>query len=257
MTKSLALVSALVVSLMALAPMPHAAADSDCIAVGWEQASADCQWTYPEYVESSSSGDGHTWYVTIQPNNGGIQNDELVCGSAPETGLMYDVYMDGIDVGDVCVPDEEVREVDIVQLVISEFKRMDWPASDLVVQPPGGKTLVNFETNFFTLNNQAILKSVTVAGQRVEIRAIPTSYTFHFGDDTRTTTANPGRPHPNLDVTHVYDETGMVSVRLDTTYGGEYRIGGGDWAPIAESLTVAGAEQGLEIVEAVPQLVLQ
>ena len=126
-----------------------------------------------------------------------------------------------------------------------------------MVQPPGGKTLVNFETNFYTLNNQPILKSVTVAGQRVEIRAIPTSYTFHFGDDTRMTTASPGRPHPNLDVTHVYDEAGAVSVRLDTTYGGEYRIGDSDWAPIAESLTVGGANQGLEVVEAVPQLVLE
>lgn len=213
--------------------------------------------TWSEYEESSLTGTEHTWVVAIQCGNGGICAEQVECIENGVSGFMHDVYMDGRDIADVCVPNEEVKEVDIVQLVIREFKRMEWPASDLVVQPPGGRTLVNFETNFYTLNNQPILKSVTVAGQRVEIRAIPTSYTFHFGDDTRTTTASPGRPHPNLDVTHIYAKAGAVGVRLDTTYGGEYRIGGSDWAPIAESLTVAGATQDLEVVEAVPQLVLQ
>ena len=225
--------------------------------VGILGANASCAWAYAEYTEAASSDDGHTWVVAIQCGNGGICAEHVECSENGASGFVHDVYMDGTDVGDVCVPEDKVKEVDIVKLVVREFKRLDWPASTLVVQPPGGKTLVNFETNFFTLNNQPISKSISVAGQGVEIRAIPTSYTFHFGDDTRTTTASPGRPHPNLDVTHVYDETGVVSVRLDTTYGGEYRIGGSDWAPIAESLTVAGADQSLEVVEAVPQLVLR
>ena len=253
----LALPVALIVSSLVLPAAPAQAAGQCAVAGGLDSASATCQWVYADYTQTASSGDGHTWVVAIQCGNGGICSEHIQCVEAGETGFMHDVYMDGNDVGDVCVPEKDVKEVDIVKLVIREFKRMEWPASDLVVQPPGGKTLVNFETNFYTLNNQPILKSVTVAGQRVEIRAIPTSYTFHFGDDTRMTTASPGRPHPNLDVTHVYDKAGAVSVRLDTTYGGEYRIGDSDWAPIAESLTVGGANQGLEVVEAVPQLVLE
>ncbi|MDZ5660674.1 hypothetical protein SFC79_02760 [Nocardioides sp. S-58] len=170
---------------------------------------------------------------------------------------MHDVYMDGTDVGDVCVPAEEVDEVNITQLIIREFKSIKWPASRLVVQPPGGKTLVNFETNFYTLDNAAITQVRTIAQQGVSIRAVPTSYTFQFGDGSSTTTASPGRPHPDLDVTHVYTQKATVAVSLDTTYTGEYRIGDGDWVAIPETLTVAGAASDLQIVEALPQLVLR
>ena len=220
-------------------------------------ASATCTWTYSEYQASSSSGGGHTWYVTVQSANGGIHRDNLVCSSGDESGLWHDVFMDGTDVGDVCVPDRDVDQVNIAQLVIRQFKRMKWPASELVVQPPGGKTLVNFKTNFFTRDNQAIDQTITVANRSVEIRAVPTSYTFHFGDGTSTTTAQPGRPHPDLDITHEYARTGSVVVSLDTTYSGEYRIGDGDWVAIPDTLTVTGEGQDLEVLEAVPQLVLR
>ena len=233
-------------------------ADPSCIAVGWEQADANCTWTYQEYqLASSGGGGGHTWYVTIQPDNGGIRKDELVCTEGEETGLWHDVFMDGTDVGDVCVPDRDVNQVSIAKLIIRQFKRINWPASKLVVQPPGGKTLVNFETNFFTPDHQAIDQTVTLANRSIEIRAVPTSYTFHFGDDTSTTTAQPGRPHPNLDVTHEYARTGSVVVSLDTTYTGEYRIGDGDWVAIPDTLTVTGEGQALQVLEAVPQLVLR
>ena len=44
---------------------------------------------------------------------------------------------------------------------------------------------------------------------------------------------------------------------MDTTYAGEYRIGQGEWTSIPDTLTVEGAGQDLEIVEALPQLVLE
>ncbi len=243
-------------SVLPFAPLP-ANAEPSCIAVGWEQADANCTWTYQEYQQANSAGGGHTWYVTIQPDNGGIGKDSLICTEGEETGLWHDVFMDGTDVGDVCVPDSEIGEASIAGIVVRQFKRIEWPASTLVVQPPGGKTLVNFKTNFFTTDHQAILKEVTVANRRIQIRAVPTSYTFHFGDDTSTTTAQPGRPHPNLDITHEYARTGSVVVSLDTTYTGEYRIGDGDWVAIPDTLTVAGEGQDLDVLEALPQLVLR
>ena len=45
---------------------------SGCVTVGWDGADADCEWIYSEYVQASSSGDGHTWVVSIQCGNGGI-----------------------------------------------------------------------------------------------------------------------------------------------------------------------------------------
>ena len=181
----------------------------------------------------------------------------MECNEAGETGFVHDVYMDGTDVGDVCVPESEVDEVNIAQLILREFKRLTWPQSRLVVQPPGGKTLVNLETNFYTVDTEAVSRSVTVARQSVTIEAVPTTYTFHFGDETSTSTSSPGRPYPALDVTHTYARVGKVAVSLDTTYSGRYRIGGGDWVSIPETLTVPGATQDLEVVEALPQLVLQ
>ncbi|RYB94785.1 hypothetical protein EUA93_10755 [Nocardioides oleivorans] len=224
--------------------------------VGWSQVSADCAWTYAEYTESSSAGDGHTWVVTIQCGNGGICAEHVECVENGEEGFVHDVYMDGTDVGDVCVPESQIQEVDVAALAIRAFKNYDWPASALVVQPPGGKTLVNLETNFYTTDNQVITRSVTVAGRNVTLRATPT-YTFHFGDDSSTTTASPGRPHPDLDVTHTYASTGDVVVSLDTTYSGEFRIGDGDWQAIPDTLTVAGPGFDLQVVEALPQLVIR
>jgi hypothetical protein len=252
----------LVISLLAT-PAVLVAMDSgpahaeSCIRAGLQGVNAECQWTYADYTASAGSDDGHTWVVSIQCGNGGICSDHVECNEGGEEGYVHDVYMDGTDVGDVCVPMDDVQEVDVAKLVIREFKRIAWPASELVVQPPEGKTLVNFETNFYTLDSEPITKELTIARQRVTLRAVRSTYTFHFGDGTSTQSASPGRPHPNLDVTHVYKHKGDVVVSLDVTYAGEYRIGDGEWTAIPDTLTVAGAEQDLEVVEARPQLVLR
>jgi hypothetical protein len=230
---------------------------SGCIKVGLDGVSADCPMGWGEYQEASSSDDGNTWAVTLQCDNGGICAAEVVCIEDGQSGFMHDVYLNGADVGDVCVPNNEVQEVDIVKLVIREFKRLKWPASKLVVQPRGGKTLVNFKTNFYTPDHRLIDQEVTVAGQPVTIRAVPVSYAWYFGDGTSTTTTSPGSPHPDLEITHEYAQVDEVAVRVDTTYAGEFRIGDGGWRSIPETLTVAGESQGLQIVEALPQLVLE
>lgn len=238
-------------------PPASAAADPSCVQVTWQAAVADCAWAYADYTATASSGDGHTWVVTIQCGNGGICVEHVECNENGETGFVHDVYMDGTDVGDVCVPDDEVDEVNITQLILREFRRISWPESRLVVQPPNGKTLVNLETNFYTDDSTVVSRDVTIANQQVTIEAVPTTYTFHFGDENSTSTSSPGKPYPDLDVTHTYARTGEVAVSLDTTYSGRYRIGGGDWVTIPETLTVAGAAQDLEVVEALPQLVLE
>ncbi|MCK9822353.1 hypothetical protein NOCD_02525 [Nocardioides cavernae] len=212
---------------------------------------------YVDYTQAASSGDGHTWVVSIQCGNGGICSEHVECVEGAEAGFMHDVFMDGTDIGDVCVPESEVNETNIAQLIIRRFKNIAWPDSNLVVQPPKGRTLVNFETNFYTLDSVPIDQTVTVANRQVVIRAVPATYTFDFGDGAVTTTASPGHPHPDLDVTHVYERVGKVEVRLDTTYSGEYRIGNGDWVAIPDTLTVAGESQDLQILEALPQLVIR
>lgn len=247
----------LLLALTALSATGGRADANDCVTVGWSQVSADCPMAWADYQESSSSDDGRTWVVAIQCANGGICNDNVECAENGQAGYIHDVYLDGVDVGDVCVPENAVQQVDLAKLIIREFKRIAWPASQLVVQPRGGRTLVNFETNFYTPDHRSIDRSVTLAGQSIVIRAVPVSYTYYFGDDASTTSASPGSPHPDLEITHQYERTGDVVVRVDTTYAGEYRIGQGEWTAIGETLTVQGPDEDLEIVEALPQLVLE
>ena len=241
---------------LVLVGIPPAAAEG-CVSAGLQGANADCQWTYADYSGSASSGDGHTWVVSIQCDNGGICTEHVECVEGGQEGYVHDVYMDGTDVGDVCVPDNAVQQVDLTKLIIRQFKRITWPSSELVVQPRGGRTLVNFETNFYTPDHERIDQSLTIAGQSVVIRAVPVSYTYSFGDGGSTTSASPGSPYPDLEITHTYERTGDVVVRVDTTYGGEYRIGQGEWTSIPHTLTVQGAGQDLGVVEALPQLVLE
>ena len=236
---------------------PVAAADPCSVGVGLDSGNATCQWAFTDYEQSSGSGDGHTWVVTIQCGNGGICTEHVDCGEGQATGFMHDVYMDGEDVGDVCVPDEAVSEVSIFHIASREFKRLQWPASELEVEPPGGETLVNLETIFYTDNSAATLRQVRLAGRSVTIEATPTSYTWSFGDDTASTTTSPGHAYPDHDVIHVYASTGEVSASVETTYSGRFRIGDGDWQPIPDTLTVAGQSVAMEILEAKPQLVIR
>lgn len=250
----------LVLVIMGGVAAPAVAAPGSCPdpTVSLIQASAECEWAYAEYQSVTSAATDHVWTTdrVCEVGSAARCDEFLSCTRDGVTAWMHQIYMDGIPVGQVCIPEAE-EEIDVGRAAVRAFKRMNWPASDLVVQPPGGKTLVNFETNFYTLDDMPISQEVRIAGRQVAIRAVPTTYTFHFGDETSARTSSPGRPHPHLDVTHVYAQTGKVAVRLDTTYTGEYRIGRGEWVAIAETLTVRGADQDLQIVEALPQLVLQ
>jgi hypothetical protein len=218
---------------------------------------ADCGWSHADYTQTAASGDAHTWVVTIQCGNGGICMDHVECLESGQQGFWHDVFMDGTDVGDVCVPETAVEEVDISQLAIREFRRIQWPGSELNVQPPGGETLVNLETIFYTTNSEPIPQVVTLAGRSVTIEATPTAYSWSFGDEAGASTTSPGHPYPNHDVFHVYRSKGDVAASVATTYSGRFRIGDGGWQDIPDTLTVDGPAVNIGILEAKPQLVLR
>lgn len=140
-------------------------------------------------------------------------------------------------------------------LIRSAFAELPLPAGTLVIQPPDGLTLVNFATNFYTTTTRATTRTVTLLHRRVTLQATPTSYHWHFGDGSATTTAEPGAPYPRLGVTHDYRRTGTYRPRLDTTYSGRYRVGGGPWRTIPGTVTIDGEPQSLRAIEAEPKLV--
>jgi len=124
----------------------------------------------------------------------------------------------------------------------------------LVIQPPNGRTLVNFETNFYT-EQAEFTRTVTLLGRRVELRIWPASFGWRFGDGESEESTSPGAAYPDLEITHKYLKTGRVSPSVDTTYAAQFRVDGGPWRDVTGTVTIPGSPQALRIVEARPILV--
>jgi hypothetical protein len=230
-------------------------------------ASQECEYSSTELIQvvAASANTTVRYQVRLQclsQNQGGICNNPRTCAVPPDT-LRYDVLRSEaggpfLKVGEVCLTTDEAGQLGVITtaMVAREFRRLAWPSSTLVVQPPGGRTLVNFETNFSTTNTEPSSQTVVLLGQQVEIEATPTGWVWHYGDGASETTKSPGGLYPDLEITHTYADAHVVETpSVDTVYTGRYRINGGGWQQIPETLTVPGETVELEVVEAQPVLV--
>lgn len=204
-------------------------------------------------VESRGTGE-------VQDSSSGPEGPVFTAGSqvcfaadqvvVVETGAPLQVGFCGGDQDEAAA-----QPVLTVGLIRRAFAELELPAGQLVVQPPDGLTLVNFDTNFYTTSTEPIARTVTLLGQRVTLEATPATYHWDFGDGRTLSTPEPGAPYPRLDVTHNYLRTGTYRPSLSTTYTGRYRVGGGAWQEIPGTVTIDGAGQALRAIEAQPKLV--
>jgi hypothetical protein len=252
--------------LVLIAPPP---AHAGCVQqVDIFQTGETCDYSSADVEEQKAEYPTATWTVRQLCKDDG-RTPEGVCFNPQECttavgvpGTRYTLYRDGEVVGTACLSADEADTVGdpppIRALVLRAFKTLDWPASTLVVQPPDGRTLVNLDTNFYTTNTEVTSIAVTLVQSRVVVSARPIAYRWHFGDGTTETTTSPGAPYPDLDVAHVYEQTDKVAVSVDTQYGAaSFTVDGGAPEQIPSTIWVAGEGQDLQIVEALPQLVLQ
>lgn len=135
------------------------------------------------------------------------------------------------------------------------MKRLDWGEVEFVIQPPDGRTLVNFKTNFYTEFPPVQTRDVELLGQRVTIEATVVEYVWHWGDGQTDTTTDPGqawtRARPEVDVFHEYTAAEGVAPSLDVVLRGRFLINGEEpWTPIPETLTLVGPPVPLEVIEA-------
>lgn len=134
------------------------------------------------------------------------------------------------------------------------FARLPMSAAPLHVQPPGGETLVNFDTIYFS-EPTVIDKRISLLGASVDFHITVAAYVWHYGDGQTQTTSDPGAAYPRQTIVHRYPRKGTVKPSLDTTYQADYRIDGGSWQHLAQTVTIAGAPQALTIRTATPHLV--
>jgi hypothetical protein len=138
-------------------------------------------------------------------------------------------------------------------LVLQALRQIGLPSVEARTQPEG-KTLVNFDTIFYT-EPPTFTRTITLLGQRVDVRATPARYTWDHGDGTTAATTTPGRPYPAKDVTHQYARAHQtVQASVDVTYSARFRVNGGAWQDIPDTVTIAGPPTPLRITEATPVL---
>jgi hypothetical protein len=206
--------------------------------------------------------------VTAGDNSFGVLIDHTDLGSSATDGVQLDQIRDSnldavcvataISVGEepfsFCdIPPDDPPEI-TPGMVAAAFARIPVPPSALEIQPPNGRTLVNFDTNFYT-DTTPFDRTITLLGQRVDLHIVPSEFGWRFGDGDSMTTDEPGSPYPHLDVTHSYRTKGPVAPSVDTTYTATFRVNGGAWRAVPGSVTIPGAPVALEVLTATPTLV--
>lgn len=138
-------------------------------------------------------------------------------------------------------------------MVATAFQRLPMPAFKSQVQP-AAKTLVNFDTIFFT-SARPFNRDVTILGQNVNLRITPSRFTWHYGDGTSASTTSPGAKYPRKDVVHRYQQAHVtVNHHLTINWSARWRLNGGAWQDVNGTATSTGPNTALRIAEAVPVL---
>ena len=134
-------------------------------------------------------------------------------------------------------------------LVLNAIRRIGLPELTAQTQP-ADKTLVNFATIFYA-EPEPFTRTIRILGRQVDVEATASQFTWHHGDGTSESTASPGAPYPSKEITYSYtDAHTTVSTSVDVTYTARFRVNGGAWQDIDETVTISGPLSDLRISEA-------
>ena len=188
-------------------------------------------------------------------------------------GFLYEIYArpQGSTepwryLGSTCFADQVPGATPTVSLaqIINAFHLTPWATATISTQPEGNTTLVGLPTyariTWSTTGYQPgeidTLDPATMLGLTVQIRPRVDHYTYVFGDGTTFgPTRSDGGVWPTGDVTHSYPTPGAYQARVDTTFTGDFRINGGPWTQIPDTVTVTGPTTTIPVHAAKPVLV--
>ena len=203
-------------------------------------------------VFAESCDEGHQLaYAGIE-----CEDDEQAVGALFEQRRESGGWSDAALVEEESCIAQRREQVDIPAAAARAFQEMQIAPSEVNVQPPDGWTLVNVDTIAFTDRDPRTM-STNLFGIPVEIRAVPSSYSWNFGDgSTPLTTTDPGAPYPAHTVAHAYAKQGTATISLTTTWHGQFRLAGEPtWRDVAGEGTTVSSSGSLEILEARARLV--
>ncbi len=154
--------------------------------------------------------------------------------------------------------DPEVNTVPIEVLIgrelATDFASLPLPEGDVVVRPPGGKTLVNVETRFHTSQGSQSLPPVQILGRGVVVTAVALRYDWFMGDGSSYSGAGPGSEA--APIRHVYRRPGRVGPFVRITWGGTFTVAGVPGSfPVVGTTTTDSAPADVTVRSAGSQLV--
>lgn len=221
-----------------------------------------------EQPAGNSTEVGGTWvYDGYVCDNGGTCNSSQKCADGSTKKLYYFLSADGergetkaVCPGDPDDPGLTITPPTPVQ-IFSAFKEAVPTESVLSVQPPGGQTLVNFETIFSSTADPFTTGKIDlVPGYKIEFEIAPVAFVWSFGDGITLPTDWAGKAWQAGDdvsklINHVYTSTKDVKASVTTTWGANVRLNGGPLIPVNGTVDVTSPDVPLEILEAKPTLV--
>ncbi|MFW5471091.1 hypothetical protein ACOCJ4_13720 [Knoellia sp. CPCC 206435] len=147
-----------------------------------------------------------------------------------------------------------------MQMILDQFHKTAFAKPSASIQPVGLKTLVNLPT-YYELRwptegfEPGEPDSATLVGRRVEIEPVFVSATYLFGDGEAVGPVESlGGPHPTGDIVHTYRTKTVAPVQINATYSGRFRVDGGAWITIPDTVTIEGTPSNLTVAEAKARL---
>lgn len=138
-------------------------------------------------------------------------------------------------------------------MVLNAFRRIPLPHLRSQSQP-AAKTLINFDTIFFT-DAEPLTRNLTLLGQRVRLEIEPSRFEWVHGDGTTSTTATPGSSYPAKDVVYRYADAHItVAHHVVVTWSARWSLNGGPLQAVDGTVTTSGPTTPLRVAEASPAL---
>ena len=216
---ALAICSAVVIT---FAP-PHSSTASTSLDTcdsdgGYGDTTTLCTLTFSQARDQVSSAPTAHWKLVPLCRMGepAVCDPPQVC-NRPDVGLTYALLRNGETLGSVCLTAAEKDDLFRVtgEMIVAAIADYTWRSPRLLLNPPDGRTFVNFPTIFHT-DVPVQHRSLHLLGQSVLVEVAPRSYAWHPGDGADWVTSGPGSPYsPGVDVstlnTHTYTSAAAMS----------------------------------------------